>query len=149
MNVSRTVFQYQKQMAKRDESVVDQLQRLAGLYPGYGFGKMYGRLRLEGFLWNHKRVHRIYKNMNLNIRRKHKRRLPNRESVPMLIPQRPNEMWSMDFVRDSLYDGRRIRVFNVIEDFNRQALIMEADTSMNSKRITVLLDQLIEKCKYP
>ena len=80
--------------------------------------------------------------MNLNIRRKHKRRLPNRESIPMLIPQHPNEMWSMDFVHDSLYDGRRIRVFNVIEDFNRQALIMEADTSMNSKRITELLDRL-------
>lgn len=149
LNVSRTVFQYQTQMVKRDEPVVDQLHRLAGLHPGYGFGKMYDRLRLEGFLWNHKRVHRIYKNMNLNIRRKHKRRLPNRESIPMLIPQHPNEMWSMDFVHDSLYDGRRIRVFNVIEDFNRKALIMEADTSMNSKRITTLLDQLIEQHGKP
>lgn len=149
MKLSRTVYHYQTQMAQRDEPVVHQLQRLAGLHPGYGLGKMYGRLRLEGFVWNHKRVHRIYKNMHLNLRRKHKRRLPNRESIPMLIPGKPNEMWSMDFVHDSLYDGRRIRIFNVIEDFNRQALLMEADTSMNSKRMTVLLDQLIEKHGKP
>ena len=149
MKLSRTVYHYQTQMAQRDEPVVHQLQRLAGLHPGYGLGKMYGRLRIEGFVWNHKRVHRIYKNMHLNLRRKHKRRLPSRESIPMLIPQKPNEMWSMDFVHDSLYDGRRIRVLNVIEDFNRQALLMEADTSMNSRRITGLLDQLIEKQGKP
>ena len=87
--------------------------------------------------------------MNLHLRRKHKRRLPSRESIPMVIPSQPNQMWSMDFVHDSLYDGRRVRTLNVLEDFNRQALAMEVDTSINAKRMIELLDRLIEKHGKP
>lgn len=105
---------------------------------------MYDRLRIEGNEWNHKRVYRVYTNLKLNLRRKHKRRLPHRPAVPMSIPIVPNQMWSMDFMHDSLYDGRKVKIFNVLEEFNRQALCMEVDTSINSKRVIELLDQKIE-----
>lgn len=149
VKLSRTVFHYSSVTVGRDDIVINELNRLAGQHPGYGFWKMYYRLRMEGFIWNHKRVHRIYTSMKLNIRRKHKRRLPNREAIAMSIPVLPNQMWSMDFMSDSLYDGRRVKIFNVIEDYNRQALAIEADTSMTSKRITEILDRLIEKYGKP
>jgi len=110
---------------------------------------MYDRLRIEGHPWNHKRVYRVYTSLKLNLRRKHKRRLPHRPAVPMSIPLAPNQMWSMDFMNDSLYDGRKVKIFNVLEEFNRQALCMEVDTSINSKRVIELLDRLIEKHNKP
>lgn len=149
LKLSRTVYHYKTATAGRDDTVIGELNRLAGKHPGYGFWKMYDRLRMDGFKWNHKRVYRVYTSMKLNIRRKHKRRLPTREAVAMSIPALPNQVWSMDFMSDSLYDGRKVKVFNVLEDFNRQALAMEVDTSMNSKRVTEFLDRLIEKNGKP
>lgn len=134
---------------EKDEKVMTALHELAGRHPGYGFWKMYQRLRLDGYLWNHKRVHRVYTKMNLNIRRKHKRRLPSRLAVPAESPQTPNEIWSMDFMHDVLYNGRKIKVLNVVEEFNRQALAMEVDTSICSGRVVEILDRLIEKHGKP
>lgn len=149
LNLSRTVFNYESSKSEKDEKVITALNALAGRHPGYGFWKMYQRLRLEGYLWNHKRVHRVYTNMNLNIRRKHKRRLPNRLSVPAKSPQNINEIWSMDFMHDVLYNGRKIKVLNVVEEFNRQALAMEVDTSICSSRVVEILNRLIEKHGKP
>ena len=149
LNLSRTVFNYESSKSEKDEKVITALNALAGRHPGYGFWKMYQRLRLEGYLWNHKRVHRVYTNMNLNIRRKHKRRLPNRLSVPAKSPQNINEIWSMDFMHDVLYNGRKIKVLNVVEEFNRQALVMEVDTSICSSRVVEILNRLIEKHGKP
>lgn len=149
LNLSRTVFNYESSKSEKDEKVITALNALAGRHPGYGFWKMYQRLRLEGYLWNHKRVHRVYTNMNLNIRRKHKRRLPNRLSVPAKSPQNINEIWSMDFMHDVLYNGRKIKVLNVVEEFNRQALTMEVDTSICSSRVVEILNRLIEKHGKP
>mgnify|MGYP001608063607 FL=1 len=149
LKLSRTVYHYKRVTAGRDDTVIGELNRLAGKHPGYGFWKMYDRLRMDGFRWNHKRVYRVYTTMKLNIRRKHKRRLPSRLAIAMNIPELPNQVWSMDFMSDSLYDGRKVKIFNVLEDFNRQALAMEVDTSMNSKRVTEILDRLIERHGKP
>ena len=149
LKLSRTVYQYQSKTKGRDEEVIRELNRLAGQHPGYGFWKMFYRLRMDGHTWNHKRVYRVYTNLKLNLRRKHKRRLPHRPAVSMSIPEEPNQMWSMDFMNDSFYDGRRVKIFNVLEDFNRQALCMEVDTTIPSRRVIELLDQLIEKQGKP
>lgn len=149
LNLSRTVFNYESSKMEKDEKVMTELNALAGRHPGYGFWKMYQRLRLDGYLWNHKRVHRVYTNMNLNIRRKHKRRLPSRLAVAAESPQNPNEIWSMDFMHDVLYNGRKIKVLNVVEEFNRQALAMEVDTSICSSRVIEILDRLVEKHGKP
>jgi len=149
LKLSRTVYHYKTVTAGRDDILIAELNRLAGKHPGYGFWKMHHRLRMDGFKWNHKRVYRVYTTMKLNIRRKHKRRLPSRMAIAMSIPALPNQVWSMDFMSDSLYNGRKVKIFNVLDDFNRQALAMEVDTSMNSKRVTEILDRLIEKHGKP
>lgn len=143
LKLSRTVYHY-SEVANNDEQVRNELNRLAGQHPGYGFWKMYDRLRLEGHNWNHKRVYRVYTLLKLNIRRKHKRRLPTRTAIAMQIPSQPCQMWSMDYMSDSLYNGRKVRILNIIDDYNRQALKMEVDYSIPAKRVTQLLEQLIE-----
>jgi putative transposase len=94
--------------------------------PGQGFDKLYPVLRTQGF--GKCRLYRVYKALKLNLKRRGKRRLPARVKAPLLIPPRPNEVWSADFMSDALWSGRRFRTFNVIDDFNREALRIEIDT---------------------
>lgn len=123
--------------------MIAKLQSLAEKYPTRGFWVYYGRIRNEGKIWNHKRIKRVYNLMGLNIRRKHKRRLPNREKLPLEQPYTVNQKWSMDFMSDALTDGRKFRTFNLIDDFNREVLAVEADTSLPAKRVVRVLERVI------
>ena len=109
-----------------------------------GCPEYYKRMRREGLPWNHKRVERIYRNMGLSKRRKKKRRIPNPEKRPLVQPGQMNETWSMDFVEDRLENGRKIRTLNVIDDYNREALVMEVSFSFPAERVVELLTQCIE-----
>lgn len=128
---------------KDDSAVIAKLQSLAEQHPTRGFGVYYGRIRNEGLPWNHKRVKRVYDLLKLNLRRKHKRRLPNREKVALEQPDSINKKWSMDFMSDALTDGRKFRTFNLIDDFNREVLAVEADTSLPAKRVVRVLERVI------
>ncbi len=148
MGLSRSVFYYQFKRPD-DSAVIAYLDQLATKHPGYGFWKMFWVIRNSGEKWNHKRVWRIYCDMKLNIRRRRKRRLPVRDRVPLHSPDKPNTVWSMDFMCDSLMDGRRFRVLNVIDDFNREALAMEVDTSLSSDRLVRVLDRISDERGFP
>lgn len=107
-----------------------------------GFWKCYKILRRRGHRWNHKRVHRVYCAMRLNKPRRAKKRLPKRERQPLLVPTAPNRVWSADFVSDALYCGRRFRTFNVIDDFNREGIHIEIDTSLTALRLIRVFEQV-------
>lgn len=128
---------------KNDDEVIAKLQTLAEKHPTRGFGAYYGRIRNEGLVWNHKRVKRVYDLLKLNLRRKHKRRLPNREKISLEQPDSINQKWSMDFMSDALTSGRKFRTFNLIDDFNREVLAIEADTSLPALRVIRVLEQVI------
>jgi putative transposase len=128
---------------KDDREVITRLQDLAERHPTRGFGVYYGRIRNEGLVWNHKRVKRVYDLLGLNIRRKHKRRLPNRERISLEQPESIKKNWSMDFMSDALRDGRKFRTFNLIDDFNREVLAVEADTSLPASRVVRILERVI------
>ena len=87
--------------------------------------------------------------MKLNIRRRAKKRLPDRVKQPLTIPEAPNQVWSIDFMSDSLVDGRRFRLFNVLDDFNRESLAIEVDTSMPSLRVIRVLNRVIAQRGKP
>ena len=146
-NLPRSQYYYRSR--KDDKPVVLALQGLAEQHPTYGFRKLFAYLRRGGHSWNHKRVYRVYRLLKLNKRRKGKRRLPQRVKQPLEQQTQINRSWSMDFMSDSLVCGRKFRTFNVIDDFNREALAIEIDTSLPSKRIIRLLDQLIEEKGKP
>lgn len=127
--------QYYYQSRKDDSGVITALQELAAAHPIYGFRKLFACLKRAGKLWNHKKVYRIYKLLKLNKKRRSKRRLPARVKQPLLEPVERNSSWSMDFMTDSLASGRKLRTLNIIDDCNREALVIEVATSINIQYI--------------
>ena len=99
---------------------------------------------MKGFGWNHKRIYRIYRELELNLRIKPKKRLTREKPEPLEIPAAMNECWSMDFMQDSLTDGRSYRLFNVLDGFNREGLCIDVVFSLPALRVLRALDQIIE-----
>lgn len=148
VQVNRSSYKY-KSKRQDDESVMNELSQLVEKHPSIGFWMSYYRIRQKGFLWNHKRVYRIYTNMKLNIRRRAKKRLPARAKQHLFQPETMNQVWSIDFMHDSLWDGRTFRLLNIIDDYNRQILAIEADTSLPVLRLIRVLERLKESRGLP
>lgn len=98
----------------------------------------------RGFSWNHKRIYRIYKELELNLRIKPHKRIRRDKPEALAVPLQKNEVWSMDFMSDSLDNGRKFRTFNVIDDYNREGLCVDVDFSLPSARVIRSLEQVIE-----
>jgi putative transposase len=135
---------YYKANPRNDVPIREAFSQLAVRQNRWGFWMMYQRLRNLNYTDNHKRMYRIYTAMKLNLRRKHKKRLPARILEPLAHPIGPNLTWSMDFMHDGLIGGKAFRSFNIIDDFNREVLNITLDTSLTSHRIIRELDKLIE-----
>ena len=136
---------------KRDQPIVDALNTIIqdSTRSRWGFWKCFHRLRLDGNLWNFKRVWRIYCAMNLNQKRRTKKRLPERNPVPLAVPAKANYSWSFDFMSDALYSGIRFRVLNIIDEGTREALDIVVDTSLPATRVVRVLEQLKEERGVP
>jgi len=148
VQLSRTSYQY-KNKPKDDSALQDALTSVIDKHPSIGFWQSFHRLRNRGLPWNHKRVRRVYRQMKLNIRRRAKKRLPERVKQPLAIPSGPNQTWSIDFMSDALTDGRKFRLLNVLDDFNRESLAVEVDTSLPSLRVLRVLDRIIGERSTP
>lgn len=133
----------------KDDAVISKIQDMVERYPAYGFSKVLTKLRRAGHPWNHKRVYRVYCALKLNLRRKGKKRLPSRSPEPLTVPADMNQCWSIDFMCDSLFCGRRFRTFNVVDDYNREALAIEVDLSLPSARIVRVLERIVSWRGYP
>jgi putative transposase len=127
---------------KDDKTHESKLLQLSHEHPREGFWKCYGRIRNEGEKINHKRLHRVYKKLGLPLRRKVKKRVPARVKEKLVIPEKFNHTWSIDFVSDVLTNGRKFRSFNVIDDFNREILFIETDYTLKSSRVIWVLNHL-------
>lgn len=143
--ISETCFRYVSKADPENARIADWLLRLTENNRNWGFGLCYLYLRnVKGFGWNHKRVYRIYRELELNLRIKPKKRLVRETPDALTVPRRMNQVWSMDFMLDRLEDGRAFRLLNVIDDFNREGLAIEADFSLPGERVVRALDQVIE-----
>jgi len=147
IGISRRTFRYKS--IKNDDALIEVLLKMSQDHPGYGFWKLYYKLRQNGYTWNHKRVYRVYTQLKLNIRRRVRKRLPKRVQEPLIIPKQADIVWSMDFVHDSLYDGKRYRILNIADDFNRELLAIEIDTSISAERVVRVLERLKQQGRLP
>ncbi len=109
------------------------------------FGPCFPYLRnMNGYRWNHKRVYRHYRGLEPNLRIKSKKRIVREKPEPLTVPETMNQCWSMDFMHDQLSDGCSFRLFNVIDDFDQESLVISIGLSLLSERVTRALDQIVE-----
>jgi putative transposase len=143
--LSQTCYRYEPKLSGVNEQIADWLVRLTHNQRNWGFGLCYLFLRnVKGYVWNHKRVYRIYRLLELNLWIEPKRRLVREVPQPLAVPDAINEVWSMDFMHDHLNDGWQFRLFNVLDDHNREGLGIEVDLSLPSERVIRSLEQIIE-----
>jgi putative transposase len=131
-----------------DVSLRRELKELAEKYPKYGCPTLHGMLRTDGHVENHKRTYRIYCEEGLQVRTKRRKKL-YRPRVPMVVPDGPNQRWSVDFVSDQLANSRRFRVFNIVDDYSRELVHQVVDFSISGARLARELDQLAERRPLP
>lgn len=135
---------YYRARRQDDPALRKRILELAEQRKRFGQFRIYLMLRREGWVVNHKRVARIYREEQLQVRRKKRKKMAAAVRVPLAKPSRPNERWSMDFVMDVTLAGRRIRVLTIVDDFTRECLAVEVDTSIGGARVARVLDQIIE-----
>lgn len=141
-DLDRSTFQYQKKTGG-DEPLRKRLRELATERRRFGYRRLGILLDREGHHANHKKIYRLYKEEGLAVRQRRGRKRAIGTRRPMLIPERPNERWSLDFVSDTLSDGRRIRALCVVDDHSRECLTILVDTSLSGERVARELERLI------
>jgi len=147
LSLDRSSYYYDS--VKDDSAVEAKLRWYAEKLPARGFPEYFNRIRKEGLVWNHKRVKRVYLKLGMSRRKKVKRRIPNPEKRTLLQPIIPNLTWSIDFMHDTLENGRKFRTFNVIDDFNREALSVDVEYSFSSEQVVEALKRIIERRGKP
>jgi putative transposase len=149
IGLSRTSFAYQPVIRPDEEAIRKRLKELAQIRRRFGCPRLHVMLRREGFRMNHKRTERIYKQegLSLRIRRRKKRSSLLRIEIPK--PRHPNHIWSMDFMRDSLANGRSIKVLAVVDEYTRKCFRIEVDTSINGMRVVRTLGEIGQRAGLP
>ncbi len=145
---ARMTVRYRSQRGE-DADLRDRLRTLAHERRRFGYRRLHVLLRREGFVVNHKRLFRLYREERLVVRRRGGRKRALGTRAPMIVPQGPNERWSLDFVSDQFIDGRRMRILAVIDECTRECLALVADTSISGHRVARELDRLLAERGRP
>ncbi len=147
VGISRTAYRYQAR-SKQDDALRARLKALAVEQSAYGYLLLHGILKAEGLVINKKRTYRIYTEEGLQVRTKKRKKL-QRPRQPMEVPMAVNQRWSMDFVSDQLSNGRRFRVFNVVDDYSREMVGQLVSVSITGHQVARFLDQLCKERGKP
>lgn len=143
--ISQTCYRYQPKLSDENALIAEWLVRLTSNRRTWGFGLCFLYLRnIKGYKWNHKRVYRIYCELEFNLRIRPNKRLKREKPEPLAVPEAKNQTWSMDFMADQLGNGRSFRTLNVLDDFNREGLGIEVDFSLPALRVIRCLQQIIQ-----
>jgi len=138
----RMTVRYQTRRSD-DGAVRQRMKAIAYERHRFGYRRLHVLLRREGYVVNHKRLFRLYREERLAVRRRSGRKRALGTRAPMMVPLYPNERWSLDFVSDQLTDGRRFRMLAIVDDCTRECLALVADTSLPGRRVARELDELI------
>jgi putative transposase len=148
LELQRSTF-YKKSVADPQLPLRMRIRELAFARPRFGYHRIHVLLLREGWNVGKKRVHRLYRLEGLNLRRWTRKRRAFPARVPPEPCMAPNECWSLDFVTDVLADGRRFRMLTVVDNFTREALVIDLDFSMPARRVTAALNQVIAERGVP
>jgi putative transposase len=148
LGMSNSSLRYRSRRPAAEE-LRRRLRELAAERPRYGYQRLWALLRREGWAVNHKRVYRLYVEEGLKLRKRRRRSRAHVERVPLTVPTRADERYSMDFMRDTLADGRVFRTLNIVDDYTRECLAIEVDTSLPGARVVRVLERLSAAGRRP
>ncbi len=148
IGISRSVYRYESKRSD-DGPIKERLTALAGQKRRYGYRRLHVLLLREGWPLNWKRTYRIYREAGLTVRRRKRKRIAGIERQKKVMAIAPNQSWSMDFVSDGFVDGRRLRCLNIVDDFTKECLAIEVDTSLPERRVVSVLERLAEMRGLP
>ena len=149
IELSTATWRYQRRGRGDNAVLLERLQAHARARPRYGYRRLHTLVTREGILANHKRVHRVYREAGLQVRRRRRKRLTRGERVPLPAPSAPRERWSMDFMADTLADGRGFRTLNIVDDYTRECVAIEVDRSLPGARVVRVLERLAATVGLP
>ena len=148
VSIAVSSCRYRSRLPARDAGLREQLKELAQQHPRYGYRRLWVLVRRKGTIANHKRVHRLYRESGLTLRRKRRRRLLRlRPAWPAATAC--NQEWAIDFATDALASQRHLRILSIVDVFTRECLALETDTSLGSVRIIRALEQIIAERGVP
>ena len=140
VDLSTATWRYQRHGRADNTELLARLQAHAAVRARYGYRRLHTLVAREGVVANHKRVHRVYRDAGLQVRRRRRRRLTRTERLPPA--SQPRERWSMDFMLDTLADGRPFRTLNIVDDCTRECVAIEVDRSLPGARVVRVLEHL-------
>jgi putative transposase len=148
LGISNSSLRYRSRRPAAEE-LRRRLRELAAERPRYGYQRLWALLRREGWEVNHKRVYRLYVEEGLKLRKRRRRSRAQVERVPLSTPTAADERYSMDFMRDTLAAGRVFRTLNIVDDYTRECLAIEVDTSLPGARVVRVLERLAAAGRRP
>jgi putative transposase len=142
IGLSRTVLHYDRRTCGRREALRGRVVSLAAQRRRFGYRRIHALLRREGEHVNVKCVHRLYREERLQVQRRRRRKRVAVERRPLVEPERPNQVWSMGFVSDSLQHGRRLKCLTIVDDFSKEAVDIVVDHGISGQYVTRVLDAI-------
>jgi len=149
MELSRTSFSYEPVVKPDEELIRKRLRKLSETRRRFGCPRLHIMLRREGFMINHKRTERLYREEGLALRIRRRKKLASLLRTQIPKPDYAHHIWSMDFMRDTLSDGRAIKVLSVVDEYTRKCFRIEVDTSINGVRVTRVLSEIAQAEELP
>ena len=144
VGMSRTTARYMT-LRSGDQELREKLREKAGERRRFGYRRLHVMLRREGFAVNHKRVYRLYREEGLSVCKRKRKRVSRSERQPLAAPSGPNQLWSLDFVQDTLSWGRKFRMLTIVDAYTRESLAIEVDTSLSGVRVARVLNRVAEE----
>ncbi len=148
LQADRSMVRYQSKRCN-DTELREAIKRVSAERKRFGYRRIHVMIEREGFKVNHKKLRRIYREEGLQVRKRGGRKRALGTRRPMIVPKVINQCWSLDFVSDAFTDGRRLRIFAVVDDYSRECLGLVADTSISGMRVASELDAVISERGKP
>jgi len=149
VGLSRSTLRYEPRRSEENEILKSRIVTLAQERRRFGYRRIHALLRREGVEANHKRIYRLYREADLAVRRRKRRKGVAVPREPLLLPAQRNEVWSMDFVMDALSHGRRIKILTIVDDCTKEAIDLAVDFGISGNYVTRVLDQAARFRGYP
>jgi putative transposase len=149
IGLSTATWRYERKPDPTNQKLLERLKAHAADRPRFGYRRLHTLVDREGLRVNHKRVYGVYREAELQVRRRRRKRLTRGQRVPLPAPTRRGERWSMDFTVDTLADGRGFRTLNIVDDFTRECMAIEVDRSLPGLRVVRVLERLFDTAGLP